>query len=107
MEKLAVTLPALWADHHVLAARAALADVPGVGAIEASARDFTLRVEFEPAAASADGILAALAAAGYVPGDPPQAGDGERRKPEWTASGSRTTTTNPVDAAMSGDYRKY
>jgi hypothetical protein len=107
MEELAVTLPAMWADHHVLAVRAVLAETPGVGGVEASARDFALRVRFEPAAASADEILARLAAAGYVPGEAPAAGAGERSKPEWATSGSRATTTNPVDVAMSGDYRKY
>ena len=27
--------------------------------------------------------------------------------PSWAGNGSRVTVTNPVDLAMSGDYRKY
>ncbi len=107
MKELTLTLPAMWADHHVLAVRKVLADTPGIGAVKASARDFTLRVAFDPATISAEAIVAELAAAGYVEGAAPGAGEPESAKAAWMDGGSRATTTNPADAAMSGDYRKY
>jgi copper chaperone CopZ len=107
MNELTLTVPAMWADHHVLAVRKALATTPGIGPVEASARDFTLRVAFEPATISAEAIIAELAQAGYVEGVAPGVGEPEGAKTGWMDGGSRATTTNPADAAMSGDYRKY
>jgi copper chaperone CopZ len=107
MKELTITVPAMWADHHVLAARTALAGVEGIGAVEASARDFTLRVAFDPATIASAAIVATLAGAGYVEGAAPGAGEPESAKAAWGTGGTRTTTTNPADAAMSGDYRKY
>ena len=107
MEELALVLPAMWADHHVLAVRGVLTALPGVGQLDASARDFSLRVAFDPAATGAEAITAALTGAGYAPGDLPAGGEPQRDKPAWASGGGRTTTTNPADLAMSGDHRKY
>lgn len=107
MDELIVTLPRMWADHHVLAVRTLLAGVPGVAEVEASARDFAVRVRFEPDKTSSAALEAALAGAGYERGEAPGAGPEERRKAAWATSASRTTATNAVDLAMSGDYRKY
>jgi len=107
MERLTLTLPAMWADHHVLAVRSALAEAPGVAETKASARDFTLQVAFDPATTTSEAVVARLAAAGYVQGPLPGAGTGERDEAAWTTGGSRTTTTNPADAAMSGEHRNY
>ncbi|HMK92279.1 MAG TPA: hypothetical protein VK576_04710 [Thermoleophilia bacterium] len=107
MEELALVLPAMWADHHVLAVRDVLSALPGVGHVDASARDFGLRVAFDPAATDAAAITAALTGAGYRPGDLPAGGEPQRDKPAWASAGSRTTTTNQADLAMSGDHRKY
>jgi copper chaperone CopZ len=107
VEKLSLTLPAMWADHHVLAVRKALADTPGIGAVAASARDFTLSITFDPATVAAEAIIAGLAKAGYVEGAAPRGGDPKSTKAAWVGGGSRATTTNPADAAMSGDYRNY
>jgi len=107
MEQLDLVLPALWADHHVLTVRGVLAGLPGVRDVQASARDFGLRVSFEPAAVDRATILTALAAAGYEPGEPPAGGEAERSKPAWATAGTRSTATNPADLAMSGDHRKY
>ena len=107
MKEVTLTVPAMWADHHVLTVRETLAGAPGVGAVEASARDFTLRISFDPAATNAETIVAGLAAAGYVQGAVPGAGDPVSARAAWADGGSRTTTTNSADAAMSGDYRKY
>ncbi len=107
MKELTLTVPAMWADHHVLTVRATLAGAPGVGAVAASARDFTLRVAFDPAATDAGAIAALLAAAGFAEGAVPGAGDPVSARAAWADGGPRATTTNSADAAMSGDYRKY
>jgi copper chaperone CopZ len=107
MEQLLVTLPAMWADHHVLAVRAVLAESPGVESIEASAKDFTVNIGFEPSTTSADALRDALAAAGYPAGEAPGATDVPTNKPAWNGAGSRATSTNAADLAMSGDHRKY
>ena len=107
MKELTLIVPAMWADHHVLAVRAALVGTPGIGAVHASARDFTLKVGFDPAAIAAEAVIATLAAAGYAQGVAPGAGAGAGDDRAWATAGSRTTTTNPADAVMSGDHRKY
>ena len=107
MEKVTLTLPGLWADHHVLAVREALGQLPGVSGIQASAMNKSVAVEFDPQATNADAIGKGLAAAGYAPGDLPAAGPAPRNKPEWNVSALRVTVTNMADLAMSGDHRKY
>lgn len=105
MDEVVVRLPALWADHHVLRVRKALARAPGVAAVVASAMEQQVLVSYEPAETSADAIVAALAAAGYEAGEP-DADEARKDKPAWSA-GPRSTGTNAADIAMSGDYRKY
>jgi len=107
MNQLRLTVPAMWADHHVLVVRKTLAETSGVTAVEASARDFSLLVSFDPQAVTAQDIVATLGEAGYAEGAAPGPGDPQAFKPAWAAGGLRATTTNPADAAMSGDYRKY
>jgi copper chaperone CopZ len=106
VQRLVLTVPDMWADHHILAARRSLADVPGIAAIEASALDFQLTVDFDPSATTADAIIGALAAAGYAAGTVPAAPLEQRDKPGW-ANAPRVTTTDPSDLAMSGDFRQY
>jgi copper chaperone CopZ len=105
MDEVVVKLPDLWADHHVLRVRKALARAPGVAAVEASARDHEARVSFDPAATSAGAVVETLAAAGYEAGELP-VDDARTDKPAW-ATAPRVTGTNASDLAMSGDYRKY
>lgn len=105
MDEVVVKLPDLWADHHVLRVREALARAPGVAAVVASARDHEARVSFDPAATSPDAVVAALAAAGYEAGEL-AADEARKDKPAW-ATAPRVTGTNATDLAMSGDYRKY
>jgi copper chaperone CopZ len=105
MDELVAVVPDLWADHHVLSARAALLELPGVERVEASARDLTVRVAYDPQATGEAAIVAALTAAGYPPGEP-DADEAHKDKPAW-ATAPRVTGTNATDLAMSGDYRKY
>jgi copper chaperone CopZ len=96
----------MWADHHVLVVRKALMGVAGLETIDASARDRSLRVRFDPQVISSDQLVGALAAAGYPPGDLVPAGGSDRNKPAWSRA-PRVTATNATDLAMSGDYRQY
>ena len=107
MDKAVFTIPALWADHHVLAIHDVLGAVPGVSNITASAMDKQVALDFDPAATSPDAIAKVLTAAGYAPGDIPQAGPAPRQKAAWNVCGYRVTVTNMADLAMSGDHRKY
>lgn len=66
MEKLTLELPALYADHHVLAVRQLLAELPGVAAIYASSAFKVVQVTFDPARIDADRIRAHLGEAGYL-----------------------------------------
>jgi len=105
MEELVAVVPDMWADHHVLIAREAVAALPGVGNVEASARDLTVRVTYDAETTGRDAIVAALAAAGYPPGEPPSE-EAHKDKPAWSTA-PRITDTNTSDLAMSGDYRQY
>ena len=107
MEELTLTVPDLWADHHILKVRDALADLDGLESIEASAKDRTLTLLIDPSRLDAARVTDDLVAAGYPPGEPEVAHDIPRAKPEWAGAGLRITRTNPVDLTMSGDHRKY
>ena len=107
MSKAAFTIPALWADHHVLAIRDLLGALPGVSNIASSAMNKQVSLDFDSKATSPDAIAKALAAAGYEPGEIPQAGPAPRQKAGWNGCGYRVTVTNMADQAMSGDHRKY
>jgi copper chaperone CopZ len=104
---LRLTLPGMWADHHVLAVNAALSGVDGVAETSASALHRTLDVRFDPAATGADAIAAALAAAGYAPAELVADPAPPSNKPAWATAGSRVTATDPRDQTMSGDHRRY
>ena len=112
MDELTLTIPGLWADHHVLRIQDALADLDGLAGVEASAKDRTLTLLIDPSRLDAARVTDHLAAAGYPPGEPraaeaQAAEDTPRAKPEWATAGVRVTRTNQVDLTMSGDYRKY
>ncbi len=107
MEEVTLTVPGLWADHHVLKVRDALADLEGLEGIEASARERTLTLLIDPARLDAARVSDHLTAAGYPPGKLEAAHDIPRAKPEWAGAGIRITRTNQVDLTMSGDHRKY
>ena len=107
MDRATFTIPALWADHHVLAVRQVLGAVPGVANIAASAMNREVALDFDPAATSPEAIAKALSAAGYAPGELPQAGPAPQKKAAWNTCGYRVTVTNQADSAMSGDHRKY
>jgi copper chaperone CopZ len=107
MEQLDLAVPAMWADHHVLAVRAVLGDQPGVSVEAASALHGSLSVNYDPAQTDAGKIAGALAAAGYPVNDAAARPAAAADLPSWDAAGSRVTATDQADLTMSGDHRKY
>lgn len=113
MEELVLGVPAMWADHHVLAVRNAMFALAGVDDVEASSAFKTLRVFFDPSRTSAQVIVKALMAAGYPPTGFEDNGKSDvpvsngKADPSWAALGLRRIETNPVDFVMSGEFRKY
>jgi copper chaperone CopZ len=107
MEQLALIVPSMWADHHVIAVRGLFKDTEGVEVVGASAMDARLSLRYDPTKIDAQQIIARLEEAGYSPGDGPEAETPPTDKPAWATAGVRATSTDPVDLAMSGDYRKY
>jgi hypothetical protein len=107
MDQLALIVPGMWADHHVIAVRTLFHDAEDVRVTGASAMDATLRLEYDPAKTDPQKIAAQLEQAGYPTGDAPDADAPPTDKPEWATAGVRVTVTDPADLTMSGDHRKY
>lgn len=109
MDKITLTVPTMYADHHVTIVKRLLAPMAGVESVYASAAFKQVTVEFDKAKLSQDAIVKALTTAGYAPGEEEvilRRPDG-RFDPAWDTSGVRSTTTNPVDNQLSGEFRKY
>ena len=109
MEKTVLSLPKLWADHHVLKVRELLLALDGVQDVYASSAWKQVLVNHDPSKSDAAAIVKALAGAGYevseelgLEGVPLGAGD-----PQWDALGVRVTKTNERDLELSGDFRRY
>ncbi len=107
MEQLALIVPGMWADHHVIAVRGLFREEEGVEVIGASAMDATLRLEYDPAKTDPQRIAARLDQAGYTTGEQSDAEAPPTDKPAWLTAGVRVTATDPADLTMSGDHRKY
>lgn len=107
MEQLALIVPGMWADHHVLTVRGLFLKAEGVDVTGASAKDATLTLEYDPAATDPQKLVALLQEAGYQVGEAGEADAPPKDKPAWASAGVRVTTTDPADLAMSGDHRKY
>ena len=65
MEKATFNLPAMWADHHVLAVREALGSVEGVEEVIASSLYRDVLVKYDEAKADPARLAGALESAGY------------------------------------------
>jgi hypothetical protein len=104
MEKLQLNVPDLWADHHVLKARAALTAMNGVQDVIASSAFRMVALSYDPALVNPGAIMATLEDAGY-----PVATDGTgviaesvpvadgKRDPAWTRLGMRQMKTDERD----------
>jgi len=109
MERLTLSVPAMYADHHVLAVRQVLSRLSGVDNVEASSVLKAVRLNYDPTRVTPQAIADALQAAGYgakedVFGMPPKHQD---EHSAWNTLIQRITNTNQLDLEMSGDFRKY
>jgi copper chaperone CopZ len=109
MEKTVVSVPTMWADHHVLKVREVLTALDGVEGVYASSAWKQVIVKYDPAKLDEVGIVGALTGAGYdtdgaldLEGQRLAAGD-----PKWDDLGVRATKTNERDLELSGDFRRY
>jgi copper chaperone CopZ len=111
MEKVVLEVPTLWADHHVLKVREALAKLEGVDGVYASSAWRQVMVSYDPAKVDAVAIEGALNEAGYPVGEgevPMLVTPGVRhRDPKWEVLGARVTQTTRADIEMSGEFRRY
>jgi len=110
MKTVTYSVPAMYADHHVLRVRAALTHVKGVEHVVASAGRKKVAVAFDEASTSADKLGQLLTEAGYppdqaptFPATPKQTEDGSA----WYTILQRATKTEIKDREMSGDFRRY
>jgi copper chaperone CopZ len=111
MEKLQLSIPGMWADHHVLNVREVLVHLAGVDSVYASSAWMQALVVFDPAKTDQAAIELSLAQAGYPVADgliPVMTAPGEHlRDPKWEVLGARITRTNRADVDMSGEFRRY
>jgi copper chaperone CopZ len=110
MEKVTFSIPAMWADHHVLAVREALGQVSGVEEVLASAMYKDVLVKYDPATVKPEALQEALTQAGYaIAQDPALPSHPERTDDasDWFRFQQRVTETDLRDLMMSGDHRKY
>ena len=111
MEKVALEVPTLWADHHVLEVRGVLNRLEGVEDVYASSAWKQVLVTYDDAEIDQAAVEKALADAGYPVGEgevPVLVLPTENRKdPRWQEVGMRMTETNQADLEMSGEFRRY
>ena len=115
MENALFSVPAMYADHHVIAVRKALTAMPGVEEVWASSAWQQVQVAYDPATLSPQDISRALEQAGYPVSEGTAEGDGHQatsvglstKDPAWDVLGARVTKTIQADLAMSGEFRRY
>ena len=109
MEKIALTLPSMWADHHVINVKRLLSPIAGVENVFASSAFKEVLVEFDAAKTSQAALVKVLTDAGYAPGTEEVLEQSPFGTPDpaWDKLGQRITTTNLVDLQLSGEFRKY
>ena len=110
MEKVVFNLPAMWADHHVLAVRDALNQVSGVEEVLASAMYKDVLVKYDPSSVTPDALQRALLDSGYEIAKSPELPTYPERTndtSDWFRFQERITETDIRDLEMSGDHRKY
>jgi copper chaperone CopZ len=105
MASVTVSLPTMFADHHVLKVRDVLYAIEGVEDVVASSAWQAVIVTYDPEKTEPPAVIKALTDAGYSPDQPtPILASLEGRQfkdPAWAAVAPRATRTNAVDARMS------
>ncbi len=110
MERLILSAPAMYADHHVLTVREKLLGLAGIEEVYASSAWHTVIVSYDPEKLSQADIETTMTEAGYGPegATPILAEWGKRfQDPAWQTLGARVTETNEADLRMSGEFRRY
>jgi len=109
MENTVLSVPKMWADHHVLKVREVLAALDGVQAVYASSAWKQVMVKYDAEKLDGAAVTEALTKAGYGV-DEAMEMDGTRLStgdPAWKELGVRVTKTNQRDLELSGDFRRY
>jgi len=109
MNKFSISVPTMYADHHVLKVRQALEGLEGVASVVASSAGHRVTVETD------DGVTPqqvgqVLAKAGYPPNQEPEMPDlleNSKDGSPWYRVVPRPTLTHAQDLALSGDFRRY
>lgn len=109
MKQLTLTLPTMWADHHVINVKRVLSPIAGVENVYASSAFKQVLIEFDPAKTSADALVTVLTEAGYAPGEEEIVRESPYAQPDpaWDRLDQRITTTTPADLQLSGEFRRY
>jgi copper chaperone CopZ len=110
MDKVVLSIPTMWADHHILAVRQALGQVSGVTEVVASSMYKDVVIQYDPAATNPDALAQTLARAGYTIGEEPPLPAHPSRIDDaaaWFQLQERITVTDRRDLEASGDHRKY
>jgi copper chaperone CopZ len=110
VEKTALDVPKMYADHHVEKVRNALLQLDGVEEVTASSAFKRVVVSYDSARLKPSAIGEALQAAGYAPGSEwelPEIPEGKEDESAWFQTIQRVTITNLADLEASGDHRKY
>ena len=106
MEKVIIDVPAMYADHHVLAVRKLLTQLDGIGDVYASSAFKQVLVQYDPAAIAPEAVTQALQEAGYTE-EMPMPVQEKLAEDSWKNGSFRMTKTYLADLTMSGEFRKY
>ena len=110
MEKTALDVPKMYADHHVEKVHSALLQLDGVEEVTSSSAFKRVVVSYDSARLKPSAIEEALQAAGYAPGEEwelPSTPEGKDDDSPWFRVIQRVTKTDVLDLEMSGDFRRY
>ena len=109
MEKTILSVPKMWADHHVLKVRELLTALDGVENVYASSAWKQVLVKYDPDTLTEAAIAEALAEAGFQEDEVLEQGVTRLRTgdPAWEELGVRATKTDERDRELSGDFRRY
>jgi copper chaperone CopZ len=66
MTSVAIDVPRMYADHHVIEVRRILLQVPGVAAVDASSAFRAVKIEYDPDKTSEDALKKLLDDSGYL-----------------------------------------
>ena len=110
MKRTTLSIPSMYADHHVLGVRQALIALKGVESVLASAAKKAVVVQHDERAVSAEALGRALGEAGYpveTPVELEPALQPSQDGSAWYTVIQRITSTHRRDLEMSGDFRRY